>query len=178
MPTSARTFWFAALLGAALAAPSLAQSDHDRARAKAGRAAELSHQLPVAAVILGPSDGESLGVHVIQGGVYEPSIRPAESWLEIACVRDDLTVEYDRVKHGFSLVRVHAILYDRTGTEFLNTLDTSASDEGICSVDGTIDTTFIEFPRTKTVGRVLLAFTPRDDQNIEASEFTYRVFPR
>ena len=55
--------------------------------------------------------------------------------------------------------------------------DTTASDEGICSVNNTVDYTFIEFGRTEEVGRVLLFFAPSTTQNIEASEFTYRVFP-
>ena len=166
------------LLVVALVSPSAsAQSEHERARIKADRAAEMAAQLPVAAVILGPSDGDALGIHVIQGGVYEPSIYPNESWLEIACLHDDLTVEYSRTKHGFDLVDVHAILYDEDGDEFLNTLDTSAYDEGICSVDSTVDTTFIEFDRDEQVGSILLFFAPSETQSIEASEFTYRAFP-
>lgn len=166
------------LLAAAFVASSAAaQSDHERARIKADRAAEMAGQIPVAAVILGPSDGDALGIHVIQGGVYEPSIYPSESWLEIACLHDDLTVEYSRTEHGFSLVDVHAILYDKDGDEFLDTTDTTAYDEGICSVDNTVDYTFIEFDRDEEIGPVLLFFAPSATQNIEASEFTYRVFP-
>lgn len=164
---------------AALLSPSAsAQSDHERARIKTERATELASLPEVAPVILFPSDGDALGIHVIQGGVYEPSAFPAESWLEIACIHDDLTEEYSDTKHGFSLVRVHAVLYDEDGDEFLDTLDTAASDEGICSISNTVDVTFIEFSRREEVGHVLLFFVPRATQNIEASEFTYRVLPR
>ena len=129
-------------------------------------------------MILGPAGRDALGIHVIQGGVYEPSAFPSESWLEVVCLHDDLTDEYSRTKHGSSLVRVHAILYDKDGDEFLDTLDTSAIDEGICSVNNTADVTFIEFDRREEIGRVLLFFVPRTTQSIEASEFTYRIFPR
>jgi len=128
-------------------------------------------------VILLPSDGDSLGIHVIQGGVYEPTTAPSESWLEIACVHDDLTRGYSRSKHGSALVKVHAVLYDKNGDEFLDTQDTLGSDEGICSVNFTVDTTFIEFSRREEVGTVLLFFWPSVTQSIEASEFTYRVLP-
>lgn len=168
-----------ALFFAALLAPSAsAQSDHDRARIKTERATELASLPVVAPVILFPSDGDALGIHVIQGGVYEPSAFPAESWLEIACIHDDLTEEYSDTKHGSGLVRVHAILKDEDGDTFLDTLDTTASDEGICSVSNTVDVTFIEFSRRQEVGSVLLFFAPRTTQNIEASEFTYRVLPK
>lgn len=160
-----------------IASPALTQ-DADRARVKAKRVAELNQLPDIAPVILFPSDGEALGIHVIQGGVYEPSAFPTESWLEIACVRDDLTEEYNRTKHGSHLVRVHAILYDKAGDEFLDTFDTAATDEGICSTANTVDTTFIEINRRDEVGHVLLFFAPRATQQIEATEFTYRVFPR
>ena len=167
-----------ALAGVLMAAPAVAQSDHDLARIKTERAAEMASQPEVAAVILGPSNGDALGIHVIQGGVYEPSVFPSESWLEVACLHDDLTQKYSRTKHGSSLVRVHAILYDKDGDEFLDTVDTTATDEGICSVDNTVDYTFIEFARTEEIGRVLLFFAPGTTQSIEASEFTYRIFPK
>jgi hypothetical protein len=61
--------------------------------------------------------------------------------------------------------------------EILNTVDTADIDEGLCSVNHTVDYTFIKFDRTDEIGRVLLFFAPRTTQNIEASEFTYRVFP-
>ena len=165
--------FFAALLSLSASA----QSDHDRARIKTDRAAELASLPDVAPVILFPSERDALGIHVVQGGVYEPSAFPTESWLEIACIHDDLTEEYSDSKHGSSLVRVHAILYDLDGDEFLDTADTSDFDEGICSINNTVDVTFVEFSRSEEVGSVLLFFAPRATQNIEASQFTYRVFP-
>ena len=161
------------------AASALGQSDYDRARIKAERAAEISRLPDMAALVLDPSDSEdALGIHVVQGGVYEPSAFPTESWFEIACIRDDLTVEYDRDKHGFYLVRVHAALYDGDGDEVYNTAETDDIDEGLCSVDSTIDTTWIEIPRGTEVASVILRFAPRSTQQIEASAITYHVLPR
>lgn len=126
------------------------------------------------------STRDYLGIEVHQGGVYEPSTFPSESWLEVACIHHDLTRTYDRARHGFSIVWIHALVYDADLDEIYDTTDTTASDEALCSVNSTIDTSFIELPRAigRQAAMVALIFAPRADQYVEASKIVYRILPR
>ena len=121
-----------------------------------------------------------LGFELHQGGLYEPSIFPTETWLEIACIHADLETEYDRTKHGSSLLRIHAIVYDADLDEIHNTIDTTASDEAICNLNSSVDTSFVELPRATGRRAAAVAFIaiPRSTQYVEPSKIVYRVLPR
>ena len=64
-----------------------------------------------------------LGVEIHQGGLYEPSIFPTETWLEIACIHDDLQVQYSITEHGSSLFKIHALVYDADIEKIHDTTD-------------------------------------------------------
>ena len=61
---------------------------------------------------------------------------------------------WDASKFGFSLVRVHALIYELNSDGSLNsdtvisTVDTTPFDEAICDLSQGVDTSFIEIPRT------------------------------
>ena len=122
-----------------------------------------------------------LGFELHQGGLYEPSIFPTKTWLEIACIHADLETPYSRTAHGSSLLRIHAIVYDADLDEIHNTIDTTASDEAICNLSSSVDSSFVELPRA-TVGEnaaaVAFIAIPRDRQYIEPAKIIYRVLPR
>ena len=63
--------------------------------------------------------------------------------------------------------------------EIHNTIDTTASDEAICSVAFTVDSSFIELSRAdgRRAAAVALIAVPSARQYIEASKLIYRVLP-
>lgn len=173
-------------VAAVLAAGAVHAQDAERLRLKQSRAAELARG-PVAApahrTLLPPGQSTRtrsyFRVEIHQGGVYEPSLFPTESWLEIACIQDDLQVEYDDAEHGFSLFRVHALVYDADLDLIHDTTETQESDEGICDASSSIDTTFVELSRTdgRNAAAVALIMVPSTRQYIEASKLIYRILP-
>ena len=94
------------------------------------------------------------GYSLIVGARYDPSVFPSESWIYIGCISQDPRVKWDTSQFGFSLVRVHALIYELNDDGSLNsntmisTVDTEASDEAICDLSQGVDTSFIEIPRT------------------------------
>ena len=172
-----------------LPVPVAAQDLEDLARwqRKADRVAaveNLTQGAPASMNLIPPSGSTAtrsyFGVEVHQGGLYEPSIFPDETWLEIACIHNDLRVPYDRTRHGFGLLTVHAIVYDADLNSILNTNDTTESDEAICDVASTVDTSFIELSRSLGSRAAAVAFiiVPRTGQYIEAAKVIYRILPR
>ncbi len=177
------------ILGATFAAVGIAVNlasaqDAERWQEKSARAETFDRQHVEANNLLPPGHSTTtrtyLGIEIHQGGLYEPSIFPTETWLEIACIHNDLQVQYSRTEHGSSLFKIHALVYDADINKIHDTTDTTASDEAICSVSSTIDTSFIELPRT--VGRraaaVALIAVPSARQYVEASKLIYRVLLR
>ena len=178
------------LIGAAVAtavwvyaAPAEAQ-DAERWQEKQRRADAVMQEGGGPNALLAPSGSTStreyLGIEVHQGGVYNPSVFPTESWLEVACVHNDLTKSYSRSGHGSSYLRIHAIVYDSDIDRIHDTTDTEATDEALCDIRSSVDTSFIEIPRS--VGRraagVALIIVPSRGQYVEASKIVYRVMPR
>ena len=121
-----------------------------------------------------------LGFELHQGGVYEPTIFPNESWLWVACIHADLETAYDRTKHGSSLLRIHAIVYDSDLNKIHDTIDTTAIDEAICNLSFSIDTSFVELPRTVGSRAAAVAFiaVPAARQYVEPTKIVYRTMPR
>ena len=163
------------------APPAHAQTDQQRWLHKQERQQLIEAEGPLVRSIL-PEDRSTggsnyLGIKVVQGGFYNPSIDPDVQWFEIACVRDDLRQQYSRTKHGFSLIPIHALFWDKYGDQIYDSTD-EGMDYGICSVDSTIDTTFIELPRRLRPVRVALIIVPRSNQKIHATELEYRQLPR
>lgn len=119
------------------------------------------------------------------GGVYHPSLFPTETWITVGCIGADPRVTWDDDVHGFSLIRVHALIYEQNADGTLNhdtaisTVDTEASDEGICDLDfGGLDTTFIEIPRDFEVAAVSLFFYRSSLQHAEVVESFERAVVR
>ena len=173
-------------LVAGCAASSTAQDaarDHARMQEKAARAAIVAAQRPLVRQLLPPGQSTAsrpyLRIEVHQGGVYNPSLFTAESWLEIACIHDDLQTDYRQSRHGSGLFEIHAIVYDDDLDEIHNTLDTAAIDEAICDVEYTVDTSFIELSRSdgRRAASVALIALPSAGQYIEASKLVYRILP-
>ncbi len=173
----------AALLAAVPAAAQDAAREQARMQEKADRIAAIGLQQPMTRQLLPPGGSTTrqayFRVEVHQGGIYEPSINPGESWLEIACIHDDLQTQYSRAEYGSGLFKVHAIVYDADLDEIHNTIDTRASDEAICSVSFTVDSSFIELSRAdgRRAAAVALIAVPSARQYIEASKLIYRVLP-
>ena len=90
--------------------------DAERWQDKRARAETFNAQQVQGDNLLPPGHSTStrsyLGVEIHQGGLYEPSIFPTETWLEIACIHDDLQVQYSITEHGSSLFKIHALVYD------------------------------------------------------------------
>ena len=158
--------------------------DAERWQDKRARAETFNAQQVQGDNLLPPGHSTStrsyLGVEIHQGGLYEPSIFPTETWLEIACIHDDLQVQYSITEHGSSLFKIHALVYDADIEKIHDTTDTTDSDEAICSVSSTIDTSFIELPRAvgQRAAAVALIAVPRAGQYVEASKLIYRILPR
>lgn len=144
--------WAAAML--VMLSPALASAQNDdlaRWQQKRDRATAVETGPQVRALVppgRSTSTRDYLGFELHQGGVYEPSAFPTEAWLEIACIHDDLETPYSRAKHGSALIRVHAIVYNADLDEIHNTIDTDASDEAICNLTSSVDTSFIELSLT------------------------------
>ena len=179
--------WGAAVLaGVMIAAPASGQdarAELAAQREKAARAASIGEAGPMVRRLLPPGASTStrpyLRVEIHQGGLFEPSIEPTQTWLEIACIHDDLQTKYSRTKHGSSLFGIHALVYDADFNLIHDTTETSYIDEAVCNVSFTVDDSFIEMPRS--VGReavivTLLALSSRG-QYIEASKLVYRIIP-
>lgn len=170
-------------VAAVLAPGAVHAQDAERLRLKQSRAAALAAAGPAHRTLLPPGQSTRtrsyFRVEIHQGGVYEPSIFPTESWLEIACIQDDLQVEYDDAEHGFSLFRVHALVYDADLDLIHDTTETQESDEGICDASSSIDTTFVELSRAdgRNAAAVALFMVPSTRQYIEASKLIYRILP-
>ena len=177
--------WGAAVLAAVLLAPSAAAQDAAETFAVQTKLARVDafNREPQVRNLIPPGQSTStrtyLRVELHQGGLYEPSLYPTETWLQIACIHDDLQVEYNLTTHGSSLFKVHALVYDEDFEEIHNTIDTTTSDEAICSVSFTADTSFIELSRS--VGRraaaVALLGVSSSGQYVEASKVIYRILP-
>ena len=139
---------------------------------------------PPSARALAPprTGGEYFGYRVILGGVYEPSVFPNETWIFIACVSTDPRVEWDDSRFGFDSVRVHAVVSDIDSAGNLrtrvNTDETSAFDEAVCSLSYGADSSFIEVPRNIDVAAVSLFSSGHRGQRVEAVEVTDRAVPR
>lgn len=174
------------IISAVSAAPVAAQDaarERSRMQEKADRVAAMGRQQPMTRQLLPPGGSTAkqpyFRVEVHQGGIYEPSINPGESWLEIACIHDDLQTEFSREEYGSGLFKVHAIVYDADLDEIHNTIDTAASDEALCSVAFTVDSSFIELSRGdgRRAAAVALIAVPSARQYIEASKLVYRILP-
>ncbi len=169
-------------VSATTAAAQDAAREQARVQEKLARVAAIGQQ-PMTRQLLPPGGSTArqpyFRVEIHQGGVYEPSIYPGESWLEIACIHDDLQTQYNRAEYGSGLFKVHAIVYDADLDEIHNTIDTTASDEAICSVSFTVDSSFIELSRAdgRRAAAVALIAVPSARQYIEASKLVYRVLP-
>ena len=166
-----------------LASTVQAQTDEQRWLFKQERLAAISQDLPTANQVVVPADRSTgsitwLGIEIMPGGLYHPGAFPNEQWFEIACVRDDLTQDYSRTRHGSSLVYVDAIFYDRNYDVIRDTGEDGTSyDRGICSVAGTVDDTFIELPRSYRPASVFLYLSLSRGQRIQATEMHYRQLP-
>ncbi len=173
----------AALFATAPAAAQDAAREQARMQEKADRIAAIGLQQPMTRQLLPPGGSTRrqpyFRVEIHQGGLYEPSLYPTETWLEIACIHDDLQTEYSRADYGSGLFEVHAIVYDADLDEIHNTIDTSASDEAICNVAFTVDSSFVELSRAdgRRAAAVALIAVPSARQYIEASKLIYRVLP-
>ncbi len=177
--------FFVAVLVMLLPALASAQVDGETARwqTKVERVAAVQAE-PQVRNLLPPGRSTAtrdyLGFELHQGGLYEPSIFPTETWLEIVCIHDDLETPYDRTKHGSSLLRIHAIVYDADINEVHNTIDTTASDEAICNLNSSVDTSFVELPRSVGRRAAAVAFIaiPSARQYVEPSTIIYRMLPK
>ena len=170
----------AMVIGAGLAGAQEAELwQEKRARAQAfdGQQAQERNLLPPGR---STATRTYLGVEVHQGGLYEPSIFPTETWLQIACIHADMSVPHDRTKHGSAYFKVHALVYDAALNKIHDTTDTTDSDEAICNVGFTADTSFIELPRSVGRRAAAVAFiaVPSARQYVEASRLVYRILPR
>ncbi len=162
------------------------QEDVTRWQDKQARAAELNRQQPEPQVrnLIPPGRSTSvrsyLGFELHQGGLYEPSIFPTETWLQVACIHADLETPYDRTAHGSGLLRIHALVYDADLNKIHDTTDTDESDEAICNLAYTADTSFVELSRTIGSRASAVAFIaiPSSGQYVEPSKIIYRVLPR
>ena len=178
---------WAGVLAALLLTPALAAgqaaSETARWQTKADRVAAVQGE-PRVRNLLPPGRSTAtrdyLGFELHQGGLYEPSIFPTDTWLEIACIHADLETPYNRTQHGSSLLRIHAIVYDADLDEIHNTIDTTASDEAICNLSSSVDTSFVELPRATGRKAAAVAFIaiPSARQYVEPSKLIYRVLPR
>ena len=172
---------FITAVSATTAAAQDAAREQARVQEKLARVAAIGE--PMARQLLPPGGSTArqpyFRVEIHQGGVYEPSLYPSESWLEIACIHDDLQTQYSRAEYGSGLFTVHAIVYDADLDEIHNTIDTTASDEAICSVSFTVDSSFIELSRAdgRRAAAVVLIAAPSARQYVEASKLVYRVLP-
>ena len=175
-------------LVAASVMPALAhaqqQSERAQAALKEARLMEADAAISMRSVLPPSSQTDRrdyFGYRLMIGALYEPSIFPDKTWLYIACNAVDPRVAYEESKFGFSLVRVHALIYevDRNGNlnerTMLNTVDTPESDEGICDLEGGWDTSFIEIPRTFDAAAVTLFSAGRRTQYIEVVEKVDRI---
>ena len=138
-------------------------------------------------VVLPPSQTGTqprFGYRLIVGGLYKPSSFPSETWIDIACLSADPRVAYDEDQFGFSLVRVHALVYELRADGSLNTetkistADTSESDEAICDLSRGVDNSFIEIPRTFEAAVVSLFSVGRPTQHVEVAEIVERALAR
>ena len=87
--------------------------DAERWQDKRARAETFNGQQVQGDNLLPPGQSTStrsyLGVEIHQGGLYEPSIFPTETWLEIACIHDDWQVQYSITEHGSSLFKITSV---------------------------------------------------------------------
>ena len=184
-PKRAASRVWAGLILMLTATPVFGQAAAETARyqAKADRIAAAQAELEIRNLLppgRSTATRDYLGFELHQGGLYEPSIFPTETWLEIACIHADLETPYSRTAHGSSLLRIHAIVYDADLDELHNTIDTTASDEAICNLSSSVDTSFVELPRATGRRAAAVAFiaVPGARQYVEPSKIIYRVLPR
>ena len=177
------------LLTVASAGAQTTQAEADRANAdlKRARVAEAGPpELRMQGLVFPPttSTREHFGYSLIVGAPYEPSAFPRETWIWVGCMSADPRVKYEEQKFGFSLVRVHALIYELGSdgsldtSNPLSTVDTDESDEAICDLENGIDSSFIEIPRSFKPAAVTLFSVGRSTQYIEVVETVERALPR
>ena len=181
-----------AALVVAVASPAFAQSssiDVLASQLKRARLADAGPPStpPINSIVLPPRQTDTqprFGYRLILGGLYKPRVFPSETWINIACLSTDPRVAYDEDRFGFSLVRVHALVYELRDDGSLNmetrisTADTTESDEAICNLSHGVDGSFIEIPRTFKAAVVSLFSVGRPTQYIEVTENVERALPR
>ena len=177
-----------ALALCAVAVPAVAQDTDMLAwQTKQARLDLMPRDLPTQQLVF-PSeqtaDRPLYGFRLMVGAVYHPSIFDDESWIQIACIGVDPHVVWDDDVHGFSLIRVHALIYEQNRDGTLNadtrisTVDTEESDEGICNLSRGLDTSFIEIPRDFEVAAVSLFSYRSSRQHAEVVENFERAIIR
>ena len=181
----------ALMLTVVMATTASAQSTTDDVlmfQAKNARLAEAGAPAPRIRMLVRPSEQTPthprFGYSLIVGARYDPSVFPSESWIYIGCISQDPRVKWDTSQFGFSLVRVHALIYELNDDGSLNsntmisTVDTEASDEAICDLSQGVDTSFIEIPRTFNAAVVSLLSIGSSTQYIEVTESIERALPQ
>ena len=187
------TRWTSAAVAVALfagqgAAEAQSTSEIESYRLKAVRITDAGPSEPLFRGLVMPSEQTRtrpyFGYRLILGGRYEPLTKPRDAWIWVGCLSQDPRVAYDEEKFGFSLVRVHALIYELNRDGSLNhdtvisTVDTTESDEAICDLEYGVDTSFIEIPRSFKAAVVSLFSVGRSTQYIEVVENVERALAR